>query len=291
MKNKNNYLQQKSQHPKVVAYYFKEWRGFDMPFHSHKAIEIMYVISGECLVEVGNRSFQLKKGRFIFIGSEVPHRLFVKPDGICRMLNLEFILTKRNRSFPSLDELADENNPLYNFLNINQAFLLLRDINGIVLNSLKQLVLELDKGNESDNYLMVHLLLSQLLLQVSENVEKTKERPIKQTDIYIRKVIDYIHENYDYDIKIEELAQLVHLHPNYLHRIFKGALNITIMEYLTNFRIDKAKMLLTRSDIPVTDISNYVGMNSSQYFSKVFKKETGATPIEYRRKEINNIRP
>jgi len=47
--------------------------------------------------------------------------------------------------------------------------------------------------------------------------------------------------------------------------------------------MDKAKALLADTDIPVIEISHYVGINSSQYFSQVFKKHTNMTPVDYRR--------
>jgi YesN/AraC family two-component response regulator len=55
------------------------------------------------------------------------------------------------------------------------------------------------------------------------------------------------------------------------------------MEYLTAIRMEKAKMLLLRTDIPATDIPDYVGVGSRSYFHALFKKHTGMTPVEFRR--------
>lgn len=60
----------------------------------------------------------------------------------------------------------------------------------------------------------------------------------------------------------------------------------TIIEYLTKIRIEKAKMLITQTDIPITKVASFIGMNSSQYFSKVFKKHIGITPSALRKKGI-----
>lgn len=282
--------ERESCHPVVVAYYFKEWKGFHMPFHSHDAIEIMYVISGECKVEVRDNVFQMKKGQFIFIDSGVSHRLVVEENLSCRMLNLEFefVLTELERSFPSIRELADQSNQLRALIKLDEPFFLLKDLNG-VYSALRNLVLELDNSNK-DNYLMIQILISQLLLLIARNVAEAKEKTPQQADVYIKKVLYYIHQNYDYDIKIKDLASFTHLHPSYLHRIFKESMGCTVMQYLTKIRMDKAKMLLVQTDIPVTDVSNFVGINSSQYFSKIFKKHTGTTPLYFRRKAIDNSR-
>src|SRR5690625_7358754 len=58
-------------HPKVIAYYYKEWQDFQMPFHTHEAIEIMYVISGSCHVEVEQEMIPMKQGDMILIDANV----------------------------------------------------------------------------------------------------------------------------------------------------------------------------------------------------------------------------
>ena len=59
-------------------------------------------------------------------------------------------------------------------------------------------------------------------------------------------------------------------------------MGVTPNEYLTRLRMEKAEMLLARTDIPIIEISGYVGINSRQYFSFLFKKHTNATPSQYR---------
>lgn len=277
----------KGYHPNVTAHYFKEWDGFYMACHTHSSMEIMYVISGECKVEVEMQELQMKKHQFIFIDSDVPHRLIVEKNKPCRMLNLEFALTNMNRTFPTINELAEESDELQELLARNEAYHLLKDRNG-VFHSLRNLVLELDnRMNEvRDNYLMVHILFTQLLLLIARNVADTKDQSIQLSNPYLKKVIEYLHENYDYDIKIEQLSTITHLHPNYLHRIFKESMGCTIIDYLTKIRMEKAKMLITQTDIPITEVASFIGMNSSQYFSKVFKKHIGITPSALRKRNI-----
>lgn len=55
--------------------------------------------------------------------------------------------------------------------------------------------------------------------------------------------------------------------------------------------MEKAKMLLARTDIPITQIADYIGLNSRQYFSMLFRKLTGVTPIEYRRRAEASFYP
>ncbi|MEI2406145.1 helix-turn-helix transcriptional regulator [Niallia taxi] len=92
---------------------------------------------------------------------------------------------------------------------------------------------------------------------------------------------------------MKDIASILNLHPGYFHRIFKQHIGCTVMEYLSSVRMDKAKMLLSDTDISISDVPDYVGINSTQYFSALFKKHTLETPLLYRRKHqtIRNTIP
>ena len=70
--------------------------------------------------------------------------------------------------------------------------------------------------------------------------------------------------------------------PYYFTRLFKEETGETFLEYLTSFRIDKAKELMKDPDISVKDICSQVGYADPNYFSRIFKKTVGKTPTEYR---------
>lgn len=276
-------------HPKVVAYYFKQWDGFRMPFHEHGMVEIMYVISGACTVEWKDRAFPMTKGDLILIDANEPHRLIVGENAPCRMLNVEFVFAPKEGAFPSFGQLADESKALQTMLGKQAPYVLLNDP-GEVYHTLKSLVLELDERNREDGA-MIHLLLAQLLLRVARLAEEAEEKLPQQGDAYVKRAIAYMHHHYDCDIQVKDMAAAVNLHPNYLHRIFKTHTGSSPVEYLTALRVDKTKMLLTRTDIPVIEISDYIGMNSRQYFSAVFKKLTGMTPQQFRHTIVKSKHP
>lgn len=275
----NSALRQGEFYPQVIAYYYKQWQGFTMGFHTHQAVEIMYVISGQCQIEVETEVCALQKGHFIIIDALIPHRLIVDEASPCRMLNIEFLFKAQKLSFPSLKQLAQSEASLMELLKLNKPYIMLRDPQD-VHNLLKSLVLELDSDHE--NELMVQLLLAQLLIRISRLLNESMQNPVRATDDYIRQVIDYMHHHYDRDIKVNDMAQAVNLHPGYLQRLFKNKMACSLIDYLNAHRMDKAKMLLTQTDIPVTEISEYVGVNTRQYFSALFKKHTGQSPLHYR---------
>ena len=102
---------------------------------------------------------------------------------------------------------------------------------------------------------------------------------------YYKKLADnikkYIHDNYAKDISLESVAQDQAFHPNYISRIFKEEFGENFIDYLTNYRIAIARDLLKDIRNNVSDVSGMVGYSNPKYFSKVFKKITGITPMEY----------
>jgi AraC-like DNA-binding protein len=272
---------------RVVAFYYKQWNDFNMPYHKHNSVEIMYVISGKCTVSTVNDHYAMRKSDFILLDANVPHNLVVGIDSPCRMLNIEFIFEHKLAKFPSIKDLEHGNPALASMLARAKPYILLRDSNE-VYPTLKNLVFELDKGSV-DNEWMVQLQLAQLLIRVAELADEREDSSSQQNDLYVKNAMDYIHHHYDYPIQVKDIAASVNLHPGYFHRIFKSNTGQTIVEYLTALRVGKAKMLLAYTDIPVIEISDSIGINSREYFSAIFKKYTGQTPIAYR-KSIEKVK-
>lgn len=260
-----------------------------MEFHTHKEVEIMYVIDGKCIIDTKQESFSMKKGDFILLDANVAHRLLVEKSNPCRMLNIEFSFVQTKGKLLSIKELASENKSLTQLLGLGYEYVVLKDPNEIY-HTLKNVVLEMDK-KQAENDLMVEILFAQLLIQIARMVVegKVKDGEYQQTNVYVKKTIEYIHQNYDCDIQMKDVGKSVNLHPGYLHRIFKQQMGCTIMDYLTSHRIKKAKMLLADTEIPIIEISHYVGINSRQYFSLLFKRHTNKTPVEYRKSAKKTI--
>lgn len=273
-------------HPQVVAYYFKQWQGFHMPFHRHDATEIMYTIQGFCEVEIQlsptrSEKVRLKKGEFILLDANISHRLIVEDDEPCRMLNVEFRFTAHQGVMPSIQQLAAEEKQLSSLLEVQTAYLVLRDPDE-VYHVMKSLVLELDKAAEKSET-MIQLLIAQLLIRIARLRRETVSSSRVQSEWYVKQSMEYMHQNYDREIQVKEIAGVVNLHPGYLQRIFKAVTGQTLMGYLMEIRMEKAQMLLLETDIPIADISDYIGVGSRQYFHMLFKAHTNFTPTEYRR--------
>lgn len=100
------------------------------------------------------------------------------------------------------------------------------------------------------------------------------------------KVLDYIHEHYDKDLSQAQLADMVMMPVSHFSSLFKQGVGVTFTEYIIGYRIEKAKELLTQSDMKVSDIANRLRYNNSQNFIRTFKRVTGITPGDYRNKQL-----
>lgn len=104
----------------------------------------------------------------------------------------------------------------------------------------------------------------------------------------ITPAINYIDANYDKLITLEEIARASHLSASRLAHVFKEQMGITIIEYLTSVRIERAKQLLLATDQNCTEICFQVGYNNQSYFTRTFKELVGMPPRDFRKR---NKRP
>lgn len=104
------------------------------------------------------------------------------------------------------------------------------------------------------------------------------------SDLAIKQVQDYIEQNYEDKITIEDLANLSNIGRRSFERRFKEATNNTTMEYIQRVRIEAAKKFFEVSRKNVSEVMYDVGYTDTKAFRDVFRKVTGLTPIEYRNK-------
>ena len=104
----------------------------------------------------------------------------------------------------------------------------------------------------------------------------------REKSTYIKKAKEYILSHYSENINLDEICDYAAISKNYFCHLFKNETGISIWEYLTNFRIEKAKEFLIASDMKNYEVSFRIGYENPSYFSKIFKKITGKSPSEFR---------
>ncbi|MFT4106458.1 MAG: response regulator [Lacrimispora sp.] len=111
------------------------------------------------------------------------------------------------------------------------------------------------------------------------------ERPDGENEVgnlLVVKAIQYIEVHYGGRITLKDMAEELHLSPNYLCELFKRHTGKNLMEYVTEYRMQKAKTYLNHVEYRVGEVAEMVGYKEAKYFSSAFKKAYGMTPLEYR---------
>lgn len=275
---------------------------FFMPIHQHRTYELMYVKKGtlQLLVEQNeNNKFSktsiltLVSHQYVLIDINVPHQLIIPKGQSCHLLNVEFSLTYNIPpvTYPSICDIVLSTDELKDCESIKCFFseqfdaIVLDDIYGIenIINNLHSI---LNAPYSFENEYMRNLLLCQLMLSISK-CKFNNTSNLADSNLYIRKAISYIEQNYQNDISIIDIAEFVNLNKDYLQRLFKEKTSSTIYSILQEYRIQKSKKLLIESTYSIHDISVMVGFKNRQNFTKNFSKFCNISPQEYRKNKEN----
>lgn len=96
-------------------------------------------------------------------------------------------------------------------------------------------------------------------------------------------IVKFIEQNYMHDISLSTLSEQFHFNPIYINRILKKETGHTFLDILINLRMNKSVQLLQKTDLKVSQIAEQIGISDQRYFSQVFKKTFGCTPVHFRK--------
>ena len=137
------------------------------------------------------------------------------------------------------------------------------------------------------DYLVKPIHQEQLIASVERvlhSVKKAGHRYISSNS-YIQEAIDFMEQHIAEAFTIKEVSSHVHLNASYFSVLFKEETGNSFTDFLSTLRIEKAKMLLRDTELSLDDICEQIGIQSTSYFIKMFKKFEGVTPNQFRIKE------
>ncbi|MDD9156751.1 AraC family transcriptional regulator [Aliivibrio sp. S4TY2] len=147
-----------------------------------------------------------------------------------------------------------------------------------ILEALNALAREPNK-NQIDEYLLLALLsYSKTMLGEPNDVISPKKR---SEDLY-QGICIYIQENFHRSIDRNNIASRFNISPNHLSRMFRQQGHMTLADYITWVRIERAKFMLKKYTFRLTEVATRCGFQDVNYFYRVFKKKTSYTPSDYR---------
>lgn len=243
--------------------------------HHHRSYEIYCLVEGAREYFIEDRFFMVEEGDLVVIPPKSLHR--TAGEGGLRIL-LHFTDKFLQKFFtPYTLEPILANLPL--------AFRGDQQENQQVRWVLEALLSHYTKAEKEQTPLDEHILagyLYQLLFLITQ--AKNCYVPHDYTDDRITQIVQYINENYGHINDIEQIAERFFISKYHLCRFFRKNLGIPLVSYLNMIKVREACTMIKKGYTNMTEVALLCGFNSSSYFCKVFKKEKGISPTEYRKK-------
>lgn len=238
--------------------------------HNHKEMEINYIRSGHCIIGLKDSFIPLKPGDCVIISPGVPHYFVVDSREKCSITQLEFSVQVPNRLEEELAILEQEK-MYYKLTNC--------EMTGYLMESLCRM----NRMETDSRPIQLKLGFFQLFVELSAQITAQKQIWKKKGKAgRISELISYINENYEQQLKIEELARKFDVSSRYIRKCFIQETGDSCQHYINMLRIGKAKELLWFTGSTVTEIAMKTGFNSSQYFCRTFQQYVEMSPLEYR---------
>ena len=251
--------------------------------HWNQELEFIYIEHGEGFLIIEQEKYQVAKGDLLIISPQKLHSGFVADNKELSCMVVAFDL----KMLQDAESDSLNNKMLEKFQNGSLVFQNLvafnHSSNSVLVNILKDLfTVTLDF--EQKNIFKIKALLNELIAQLID-FELVNECTIsyKNSGGNIKKVIQYIFDNYQNKITNDELAELIHYSKCYFLTYFKKCVGMTVVNFVNEVRLSKAVELLLRSDKNMLEISMFCGFNSGSYFNECFLKRYHITPIQFRK--------
>lgn len=254
--------------------------GYRFKMHSHKRIEINYILQGSCVMMLENELIKLTRNNSILIFPESNHDFYVNSKSGVKIVQLEFQMD--DQIFGAFKDVLDPKlSFLYNLKSKPDSYLKIPN-NPEIGNCMERIIKE--NNLKLNNYQSLgRLYFLELIILLSRYLNRHIPVTGQKEKEHIVKAMNFIHTNYCSGFSVSALAKECNVSDRYLRKIFGIHLESTPQEYCNNLKIKKAVELLADRNIPINEIAWMVGCSTPQYFSRMFKKKYGFSPQTYRK--------
>ena len=251
--------------------------------HWHDDLQFIYVLEGLVCVKTLEEEELLSAGEGIFTNKGVIHYSIGRSNP-CRYILFRFperfLYFYPGSPAERLTRQVTERSgialvPLFSSVEwCNKALLLL------------QKLADLEEKKETNPQYEYNVLtnLAEIWQIILRHVDVGESEPEDPVSIRMRQFLEYIEENLDQDISLEEMAASAGVSKTEVLRCFHKTLQTTPYSYVMEVRLAKAADLLAQTGLSVGEIASRTGFNQQSYFGKRFKEKTGMTPLEYRKR-------
>ena len=257
--------------------------------HTHDFVELVYIFKGKSVHMVDGEEYSLTGGDALLINYGCEHSfstvdcfeyadIIIKPEYINSSLKgvyNAFSLLSLN-GFKEFSSLIDSKKRLIHFSTEEQK----------KIETLIEIVENEQSCGDAGGDLIRHSIINTILTMVFRKMSfKLKERMNIDSEL-----LAYISENCSEPLSLKKVSDMCFCNPSYFSRAFKNFAGVTFSEYLLKTRIKKACNLLEKDDIKIETVMEKCGLSNRTRFYESFLKETGLTPLNYKKskKQIHN---
>lgn len=257
----------------------------DNIWHYHPEIELVYINGGAGKRRIGSHISYYTKGDLILIGSNLPHCGFTdkftgNKNEILVQMKSDFL----GQTFFDIPEMKK----IQNLLEVSKGGIA---FSGSTKQILGDKMEDLDNQNDFERILSILHILNELALSDEFKVLNAEgfslETEVKDND-RINIIFNYVKNNFQDDIPLMEIADMVSMTVPSFCRYFKKITNKTFVQFVNERRLVHASKLLTEQTMSITEVCFECGFNNFSHFNKSFKAFTDQNPSEYR-KQLKTI--
>jgi len=247
-------------------------------WHIHPEYEIVYIKNGSGVLRIANRTIPYSDGALVFLGPNIPHWSFGNHEYTTNIETViqfgETFVTDKLSSFP-------EFNKIIRLTQRATAIVIFNKETRLACASLFEGFRE-----QSNTMKLIHTLaiLEELSKTTSYRTVLTKsnDHQYKTAEVdRLQIIFEYVNQHFSEAISTEILAKKLGLTPNSFCRFFKKLTNRSFIQFVNEFRIQKASELFNETLLPVSEVMYQCGYNDPSYFTRQFKKHKGYTPSQY----------
>lgn len=251
----------------------------------HSYFGIGFRLTGESVITTLENNYIVQENDIILIGNELLHRSSYNSLTEITGLRIQFDYTIYEKLCSLMGKVEIDH--LF-----NQVVIHIRDEKKAKIKAIFE-ALESEYTNEcpSENmdhfskdiqFSILHILFMNIFrYQTPKAINRNSTLPLQDT---LSKALTFMEANYSKDPSLKNTSMHCNVSESYLSKQFKKCFNMNYSDYLNKIKVNCARNLLAKTNTPLCDIPLQCGFSSQNYFSYVFKKELGITPLQYRKK-------
>lgn len=267
-----------------AACYHDDLSKNEVPWHWHEEFEAAIITEGCAVVSVGNEKYTIHPGEGFFANSGILHGAWGTAPNACQIHSIVF---HPRLIGGSVDSVFHQNyvHPLMR--NTSLESLHLRPSvpwQKTALDAIEHAWQSL--STETDGYeFRVRNHLSELLFLLHHNLPAL-QHPVSQKTLRngerIKQMLQFIHEHFSEELSIASIAHVCSISESECLRCFKSTIQTTPIQYVRQYRIQRASQLLRDTSFTITEIASACGFPDLSYFTKTFREMKGMAPGEFR---------